>query len=125
MEPPAEKSTERNYSGGARAMLFILFLLHATTVPTAFLAPERLADPIQAPVWTSYAFGTTSLFACVFLVLAWRWRKWAVYGVFATTLADASVAHLFTADASATVIMNGVIVFSLYLVVRNRWEFFR
>ena len=69
----------------------------------------------------------SSIFQIIFVVGAWLWKKWGVFGYAVVTLISPIIAFLRTesiAEVLVSLITSLSLILVLYLLVKPKWQFF-
>lgn len=106
------------------AFLILMFIANPLTAFMYFSAPDLLVSTQpKATVGIVYFLGVMSVINFAIAVGIWCWKKWAVYGMYAS-VAVAFVINIYLGIGivgALSGLLGGVIVF---LTTRNRWQWF-
>ena len=106
------------------AFLILMFIANPLTAFMYFSAPDLIVSTQpKATVGIVYALGVMSVINFAIAVGIWSWKKYAVYGMYAS-VAIAFVINIYLGIGIVGALFGLLGGLLIFLTTRNRWQWF-
>ena len=106
------------------AFLILMFIANPLTAFMYFSAPDLIGSTQpKATVGIVYALGVMSVINFAIAVGIWSWKKYAVYGMYAS-VAIAFVINIYLGIGIVGALFGLLGGLLIFLTTRNRWQWF-
>lgn len=106
------------------AFLILMFIANPLTAFMYFSAPDLIVSTQpKATIGIVYALGVMSVINFAIAVGIWSWKKYAVYGMYAS-VAIAFVINIYLGIGIVGALFGLLGGLLIFLTTRNRWQWF-